>query len=123
VLLKKVCGELVHQLPHQALFLLCAVREQFHRDGRILRQGAGHSETSDMRGWQFEFEVAEHALAYRHQSARPGFFLGGEFGDAPQAALAEQNFNAVGGEVLFVLANDAALGRFEDQNKSSTLSG
>ena len=47
-----------------------------------------------------------------HQAARADAFLAGQVGDAPQAVVLEEDFDAVGGEGLFVLTDDAALGAF-----------
>ena len=106
-----------------ALLLFVLGQELLQLHDRIVHQLAGDDEAAHLGGGQFEFEVAEDALADGHQPARAGVFVGGQLGDAPQAVVAEEHFDAVGGEGLFVLTDDAALGVFRMGNRSSTFSG
>ena len=47
----------------------------------------------------------------------------GEFGDLAQAGIAEEHLDAVGGEGLFVLANDAAFAAFQNREEVVDVEG
>ena len=66
------------------------------------------------RAGQLELQVAEDFFADGHQSARAGLLIDGQLGDASQAVVLELGVNAVRGERLFVLADDAALACLEN---------
>ena len=115
VVLAEAQGEIMGQLARDdALLVFVLGQELLQIGGGIVHQFAGDDEAADFGGGQLEFEVAEDAFADGHQAARAGGFGGGQFGDAAQAVVAKEDFDAVGGEGLLVLADDAALGGFED---------
>src|SRR5207237_7473845 len=57
------------------------------------------------------------AFANGHQPARARAFVLGELGDLPQARIAKEDLDSVRAESLFVLADDAAFGIFQDRKK------
>ena len=111
----KAFAEFVNEpAEHGAALFLDFSHDFIERGDWIFDEFASDFETLDVGGWQFVFEIAEDALANGHETAGAGLFERGEFGDFAEAFVVEKNVDAVSGEGLFVLANDAAFGTFQD---------
>ena len=81
-----------------------AVVDEIGIDDEFVDGGAG----------KFVFEIAEDLLADGHESSSPRFFFGRHFGDAFDAFVFENNVDTIGLEFAFVLAEETALGVFQD---------
>src|SRR5687767_6268312 len=111
----KAFAEFVNEAAeHGAAFFLNFGHDFIERGDGVLDEFASDFETLDVGRRQFVFEIAEDAFAHGHETARAGLFEGGEFGDFAEAFVVEENVDAVSGEGLFVLADDAAFGTFKD---------
>jgi hypothetical protein len=118
VLLLKPAAEFLNELSGNDFFLLPRVGENlFEFADRVVNQGLRDDEPLYICGWQLEFDLAEDALANRHQPARAGLLVTGLFGYPLQTVIAEKNFDSVCREILLVLTNDAAFGILKDEEE------
>ena len=111
----KTLAEFVnHAACHAAAFLLLGGNQFLQGFRRMLDQIAVYFEVADFGGGKFVFEIAEDAFANGHEAAGAGLLVAGEFGDLAQAIIVEKDIDAVGGEGLLILADDAAFGALEN---------
>ncbi len=118
VVLLETPRKFVHQLAgHNPLLPLRVSQNSLQLGGGIIHQLARDDKSLHLGGRQFEFDLAKYPLADGHQPARAGLLIARVFGNPPQAFIRKQHFDAISGEILLVLANDAALGVFQDQEQ------